>query len=195
MADPAKAVATQLANIEKRTGKTLKQLFEILKKSGLTKHGEMVAMLKADLEMGHGDANTLVHTFRAEADGAASDGQVGDGAGSPSDPLDAIYAGSKAPLRPLHEAVMAKIAKFGEFEIAPKKANVSLRRKKQFALLGPASKGRLEIGLNMKDVEATERLVAQPPGGMCQYKVFLTDAKEIDKELLGWVKIAYDSAG
>ncbi|MGE0143538.1 MAG: DUF4287 domain-containing protein [Planctomycetota bacterium] len=195
MADPAKAVATQLANIEQRTGKTLKQLFAILQKSGLTKHGEMVAMLKADLGMGHGDANTLVHTFRAEADGGANDGKVGDGAGTSSDPLDAIYAGSKAPLRPLHEAVMTRIAKLGEFEIAPKKANVSLRRKKQFALIGPASKGRLEIGLNMRDVEATERLVAQPPGGMCQYKVFLTDAKEIDKELLGWVKIAYDSAG
>jgi len=66
---------------------------------------------------------------------------------------------------------MAAIAKFGDFQIAPKKANVSLRRKKQFALLGPATNARFEVGLNMKGVPGTDRLVEQPPGGMCQYKV------------------------
>ncbi len=34
-----------------------------------------------------------------------------------------------------------------------------------------------------------------PPGGMCQYKVNLTDAKEVDKELIDWIKQAYESAG
>ena len=58
--DIDKATATQLANIEKRTGKTLAQLQKVIEKSGLTKHGEIVAMLKQDLGMGHGDANTLV---------------------------------------------------------------------------------------------------------------------------------------
>ena len=87
------------------------------------------------------------------------------------------------------------IAKFGAFEIAPKKANVSLRRKKQFALLGPATNSRFEIGLNMKGVPGTDRLLEQPPGGMCQYKVKLTDAAEVDAELIGWIRQAYDAAG
>lgn len=63
--DIDKATATQLANIEKRTGKTLAELTTIIKKSGLAKHGELVAMLKKDLGMGHGDANTLIHSTRA----------------------------------------------------------------------------------------------------------------------------------
>lgn len=67
--------------------------------------------------------------------------------------------------------------------------------KKQFALLGPGSKGRLEIGLNMRDVAATERLVAEPPGRMCQYKVHLSTVAEIDRELLGWIRTAFDAAG
>lgn len=71
---------------------------------------------------------------------------------------------------------------------------MSLRRKKQFAMVGPASKGRVEVGLNLKGVKGTARLVEQPAGGMCQYKVYLTDAKEVDKELMGWVKQAFESA-
>lgn len=179
-------MATQLANIEKRTGKTLAQLHAILRQSGLDKHGQLVALLKEQLAMGHGDANTVVHTYRkAAAPAPAAD----------ADPLDAIYTGAKAPLRALHDALLARLARFGAFEIAPKQAYVSLRRAKQFAMVGPGTKARLEVGINLKDVEGTDRLVAQKPGGMCQFKVWLTDAAEIDKELLGWLQQAYTAAG
>jgi hypothetical protein len=90
---------------------------------------------------------------------------------------------------------MAAINKFGEFEIAPKKGYVSLRRKKQFAMIGPASNTRVEVGLNLKGLKGTERLNELPPGQMCQYKVKVTDPKEVDAELIGWVRQAYDSAG
>ena len=76
--DIDKAIATQLANIEKRTGKTLAQLTKIVKGSGLTKHGELVAMLKNDLGMGHGDANTLVH-HALKSDGASAAAAAGKG--------------------------------------------------------------------------------------------------------------------
>jgi hypothetical protein len=90
---------------------------------------------------------------------------------------------------------MEAISTFGPFEIAPKKGYLSLRRKKQFAMIGPATNTRIDVGLNMKDVPGTDRLLAQPPGGMCQYKVRLTSAGEVDDELIGWVRRAYDSAG
>ena len=80
---------------------------------------------------------------------------------------------------------MAAIDAFGPFEIAPKKGYVSLRRKKQFAMIGPATKTRVDVGLNMKGVPATERLIELPAGGMCQYKVSLTDAAQVDDELHG----------
>lgn len=185
------AIETQLKNIQTRTGKTLAQLNALMRKSGLTKHGEIRDMLKRDLGLGHGDANTLVHfylksdgTRAAEAKGATPDTVLGE-----------IYSGPKAELRPIHDKVMEAINKFGEFEIAPKKGYVSLRRKKQFAMVGPASKLRVEVGLNMKDVKGPERLVAQPPGGMCQYKVYLTTVKEVDQELVAWIKQAFDNAG
>jgi Domain of unknown function (DUF5655)/Domain of unknown function (DUF4287) len=191
MSDLDKAYATQLANIEKRSGKTLAELAGIIRSSGLTKHGEIRDMLKRDLGMGHGDANALVHHV-LKSDGAAAAKEQGL---SEDDVVAGLYTGAKAPLRPIHDKVMAEVRSFGDFEVAPKKTYVSLRRKKQFAMVGPATNTRVEVGLNMKGVPATDRLVEQPPGGMCNYKVKLTSADEVDGELIGWIRQAFDAAG
>jgi len=191
MADMDKAIATQLANIEKRTGKSLAELAKFIEKSGLTKHGELVAMLKTTLGMGHGDANTLVHTVKQSAGPAAAAAQ----GGTSTEVLDGLYTGPKAALRPIHDQVLAAMRKFGAFEEAPKKTYVSYRRKKQFAMVGPATNTRVEVGLNVKGLPASPRLIDQGAGKMCNYVVRLTDAKEVDSELLGWIKAAYESAG
>jgi hypothetical protein len=56
------------------------------------------------------------------------------------------------------------IRKFGAFEEASKKTYVSYRRKKQFAMIGPATNARVEVGLNVKGLKVTERLMQLPPG-------------------------------
>lgn len=193
MADMDKATQTQLANLQRKTGKTLEELFAVLRASGVEKHGELRDLLKTRLGMGHGDANLVVHVFR-QGEGAGQGDGGGDGAAAAADPLEAIYAGPKAGLRPIHDALMAAIDGFGDFEVAPKKAYVSLRRKKQFATIGPATKTRVEVGLNMKGVEGTTRLLALPPGGMCQYKVNVTAPGEVDAELLAWIRLAFDAS-
>jgi hypothetical protein len=185
-----KALQTQLTNIEQRTGKPLAALAKIVKGSGLQKHAEIRDMLKRDLGMGHGDANTLVHHV-LKSNGASA----ADAAGKTADAvLDEIYSGPKAALRPIHDRLMAAIDKFGPFEIAPKKGYVSLRGRKQFAMIGPATNTQVEVGLNMKNVKATDRLRAVPPGRMCQYKVRLAEPGEVDAALLAWLRRAYDAA-
>lgn len=191
MSDLDKAIATQLANIEKRTGKSLAELAAIVKGSGLSRHGELVAMLKSTLGMGHGDANTLVHTV------LKSDGQSAAAAQSLSgeDVLDGLYVGPKAALRPIHDRLLLALRKLGDFEEAPKKTYVSYRRKKQFAMIGPATNTRVEVGLNMKGVPATERLQELPAGQMCNYKVRVGNPDEVDAELIAWIRTAYEAAG
>jgi len=90
---------------------------------------------------------------------------------------------------------MAQLAQFGPFDVASKRAYLSLRRRRQFAMPGPGTRGRFEVGLNAKELDGGKRLVAQKPGGMCQYKVFLTSPDEVDAELFGWLRAAYDAAG
>lgn len=180
------AVQKQLENLQKRCGKSLEELSSMVRDSGLTKHGEIREFLKREAGLGHGDANTFVHAVWNAGAAAAPAG--------PHEALDAIYTGAKAGLRPIHEKLMAAIEEFGPFEIAPKKGYVSLRRKKQFAMLGPATNTRFELGLNMKGVPGVGRLEAQPPGGMCSHRVKLTDAGEVDAAVIAWIREAYDGA-
>jgi hypothetical protein len=182
---------TQLRNIQAKTGKTLAQLRTELKRSSLAKHGELRSFAMESFGLGYGDANTLVHVAMAlDGPGAAQSASL-----SRDDVLAGIYAGKKATLRPIHDRLMASIVKFGDFEVAPKKGYVSLRRRKQFAMIGPGSATRVDVGLNMKGVPPTERLLAEKPGGMCQYKVRVSRADEVDTELVGWLRLAYDAAG
>jgi hypothetical protein len=118
---------------------------------------------------------------------------VGEATGD--DIVGMLYAAAKADLRPIHEKLMAAIDELGPFEIAAKKGCVSLRRTKQFATVGPQTKTRVDVGLNMKGVQASERLNVLPAGGMCQYRISLTEAKEVDGELMAWIRQAYESAG
>jgi hypothetical protein len=184
-----KAVQTQLANIQKKTGMSLAELATFIKKSGLFKHGEIRDMLKEKLGLGHGDANALVHAV-FESDGTrAAEGKSEDAV------LDEIYSGTKAAFRPIHDTLMKHIDRFGEYEVVPKKGYVSLRRKKQFAMIGPKTNTRFEVGINAKDFKKSARLSEQPKGSMCNYIVSLTDASEVDSDLIAWIKSAYESAG
>ena len=183
------AIESQLKNIETKTELTRAQLKTVLLQTGLTKHGELRTHAQSAFGLGHGDANTLVHFAR----GSSAFSDTGDA--SESELLDTLYTGPKAALRPIHEALLGLLAGLGEFESAPKKGYVSLRRKKQFAMVGPATNTRVEVGINHKTLPGTERLVAQPAGGMCTHKIKLTDASEVDDELLAWIKSAYESAG
>ena len=183
-----KAVQTQLNNIQKKTGMSLKELSAFVKKSGLSKHGEIRSMLIEKLGLGHGDANTLVHVVFKSDGTRAAQGKSDDAV------LDEIYSGAKAGFRPIHEKLIKEINKFGEFEIAPKKGYVSLRRKKQFAMIGPKTNTRFEVGINIKGLKKNARLNEQPSGSMCNYTVNLTEAKEVDAELIAWIKSAYETA-
>jgi predicted transport protein len=176
-------IANQIANIERSTGRSLAEWIEVVRASGLEKHGQQVAMLKADHGMSHGNANLIAIKAREAAAGGAL-----DEAGL----IDSHYTGTNVGLRPAYEAVIAAVNAFGDdVELAPKKTYVSLRRHKQFGQVGPAA-GQLEVGVNMPGNPGTERL--KPTSGMATHKVRIAAADELDAELIGWLREAYDRA-
>ncbi|MFN0185146.1 MAG: DUF5655 domain-containing protein [Aquabacterium sp.] len=198
MADPMAAVVTQLKNIQVKTGKTIAELRAAVVASGAVKHGERRSWLMEQFKLGYGDANTVVHLMDKPLPDLGTGTPAAAAPAPPvqeGDPLDAIYTGAKAGLRPLHEAVMTVVRGFGSFEQAPKKSYISLRRKKQFAMVGPATKDSIEIGLNAKDLAPHVRLKLQPPGSMCNATTRIGSTAEIDAALKVWLKQAYDAAG
>ncbi len=195
MADPAAATITQLKNIQTRTGKTIAELHAAVAASGAAKHGEKRSWLMEHFKLGYGDANVVAHYIDKPLPNLGGGASTAAATAAIGDPLAAIYTGGKAGLRPLHEAVMSQIRAFGDFDEAPKKSYVSLRRKKQFAMVGPATKDCVEIGINAKDLPAHVRLKLQPAGSMCNATTRITSAAEVDAQLQGWLRQAYDAAG
>ena len=136
--------------------------------------------LKEQHGLTHGYANLVVHAAREQAAGGPVPEQ---------DIVTAQYIG-KEGLRPIYEALIQIVSDFGgDVELAPKKAGVSLRRSKQFALIEPTTKTRIDIDINLKGTSPTDRLKAA--GGMCTHKVGVTSLDQVDDELSGWLQEAY----
>lgn len=184
MTNQDKALETQLNNIQEKTNRSLQDLFAFIQQSGLEKHGQIRDHLKKELGLGHGDANTLTHIYLRKDEEEAPLEKL----------VDEIYSGAKIDLRPIHDRFMERVEGFGPFEIAPKKGYLSLRRKKQFAMIGPATNTRVEVGINAQNLAGGERLIENKPGSMSQYKVKLTELDQVDDELINWVRQAYESA-
>jgi predicted transport protein len=182
-----KATQTQIANIEKNTGKKLQEWIAIVNQSGLGKHGELVSFLKERHGFTHGNANVIVHFAKQSHAGAAE---------NTGDLITEQYKG-KENLKPWYDKLVGEINKLGkDIEIAPKKAYVSLRRKKQFAIIQPSSKTRLDVGLNIKGVSPSGNMEAAGSwNSMCTHRVKIENEKIINKDLVEWIKKAYEQAG
>ncbi len=182
-----KAYATQIANIEKSTGKNLNEWIAIVNKSGFAKHGELVNFLKEKHGFTHGNANMVVHYAKQSHAGAE---------GNETDWIAEQYKG-KENLKPWYDKIMSEINKFGkDIEVSPKKAYVSLRRKKQFAILQPSTKDRFDVGLNIKGVVPTGIVEdGKKWNAMCTHRIKVENEKMINKDLINWIKQSYDQAG
>ena len=182
-----KAYATQVANIEKSTGRKMEEWYAIVNKSGFSKHGELVTFLKEKHGFTHGNANTVVHFAKQSHAGAAE---------NDTDWITEQYKG-KENLKPWYDKLLVEIKNLGDdVEIAPKKAYVSFRRKKQFAIIQPSVKTRLDVGLNLKGVAPGNTLEAAGTwNSMCTHRVKIEDEKTISEALLRWIREAYEQAG
>ena len=85
----------------------------------MEKHGDILKLLKGEYGVSHGFVNTLSIMYRQHA---------AWGVPSEKDLIDDQYAGEKAKLRPIYQAIIAAVFRFGsDVKIAPKKSYVSLQ--------------------------------------------------------------------
>lgn len=179
---PEEVLASHISGMEAKTGKPLAHWIKVVQSSGLEKHGEQVKMLKEQHGFGHGHANMVCQAAkgRFEAD--------------EDDMLASQYEGKEA-LKPIYDALEAMARGLGsDVEIAPKKTSVAFRRSKNFAVVTPATKSRIDLGVNLKGENGTVRLIEEKPGAMCTHKIKIQAVEEVDEEVKAWLKAAYEKA-
>ena len=184
--DVDKAMQSMIDNLPKNTGKNLEEWISIVRKENSVKHGEIIKFLKSQYGLTHGFANLIAHKSKGSDAGSTE---------NKDDLIEKQYQG-KEYFKAFYDKLISEILTYGkDIEIAPKNSYVSLKRKKQFALLNPATKTRFEIGIILKGQEAKGKLEAEKPNAMCTHKINVSEISEIDSEVFAWIKSAYENAG
>lgn len=171
--------------LKEKTGKPLSHWIKIVKASKIEKHKSIIDFLKTEHGFTYGYGNFVAMKARAADAGSFAH----------EDLLEMQYQG-KENLKPIYDKLKNEIIKLGgDISISPKKAAVSFIRKKQFALIKPATKTRIDLGLKIKDKEIGGRLENSGPfGAMCSHRVQLTDVNDVDEEVMTWIKEAYEKS-
>lgn len=179
---PEEMMESMRAGLLKKTGQPLEHWVGIVQASGLEKFGEQVKMLKGEYGLGHGHANMVCQAAKGRFDADADDMLAGQ------------YKG-KDNLRPIYDALETYAKSLGkDVEVSPKKTSVAFRRSKNFAVVTPATKTRIDLGVNLKGEPGTIRMAEEKPGSMCTHKIRLQTADEVDDEVRHWLKAAYNKA-
>lgn len=181
------ATQTMIGNLQKNTGKSLEEWIDIVQSEKLNKHGEILKWLKEKHGFSHGFAN-LVALKALKTDAGSAENQ---------DELVIKQYKGKENFWPIYLKLLEEIESFGsDIEFAFKNTYVSVKRKKQFAMLIPATKTRYEIWINLKGHPAIGILEADTkPNAMCSHKISVTHESEITDEVIDWIRKAYNAAG
>ena len=176
------ALKTMIDNLPEKTGKSLEEWFSILETKEFEKHGQGLNILKKEYGVTHGFANTIVSLFRSRSE-------------EEEDLVATQYKG-KEDLLPIYNKLISIVNNHGgDIQIVPKKGSVSIIRKRQYALIKPATKTRIDLGLKIKDKAPQGKLENSGPfGAMCTHRVKLSNVDDINSELLEWLQEAYDKS-
>jgi hypothetical protein len=179
-------VETYLENARAKTGKTWQDFRELARERGLSKHGEIIAWLKAEYGLGHGHANAVTQMILH-----ADEPKV-----SRDDKLDAHFAGAKAVWRESYDTLAAEVKRFGDdVGILPVKSYINLQRAgRKFGIVQVTGK-RLDIGIKNADAPFDARFKdGSAWNAMVTHRIQITDPREVDGEVIARLRKAYERA-
>jgi hypothetical protein len=106
--------------------------------------------------------------------------------------IDGQYA-DRPHLRPVYEAIVASARAIGEIVIQARKGYVSLLTpKRTFARVRATTKDRIDLGLRLEGLQPRGRLKPSRIHETMPLQVSLTEPKDLDQEVLKWLRKAYE---
>lgn len=108
------------------------------------------------------------------------------------DYVDQQFAGKKAGLRPIFEAIEAAVATLEATTMEGRAGYLPFVHHRQFAAAKAATSTRLDLGFRFVEAPESSRLSTASPIGQCTHKVGLTTPDDVDAEVLEWLKRAHE---
>lgn len=182
---------TYLDNIKAKTGMTPDDFLAAAKEKGMLEPGvtatQITDWLKADYGLGYGHAGAIYKLIRdSQGPKLSVDAKV-----------DKHFTGAKEHWRASYDKIVAKAEKFGAdgLTVVPAAAYIGLTRKgRKFAIV-KLTKDRMDVGIKLKGEPAKGRFEAAGKWNeMVTHRVQVTDPKQVDAELIDWLKKAYAAA-
>jgi hypothetical protein len=186
-------VQKTMAALKEKTGRDLDEWVAFIKKEGPPTEKERRAWLKAEHGLGTNYSWWLAE--RAEGKGE-EDGDPEKYLKAAAGYVEAMYAGPKAALRPIHDHILELAFELGDdVKVCPCQTIVPLYRNHVFAQIKPTTRTRLDLGFALKDQKATGRLI--DTGGFAKkdritHRIPLASVADIDDEVKRWLNAAYD---
>ena len=186
-------VQAWVATLKEKTGRSLEEWLQLIQESGPSTEKERRDWLKKQHGLGTNSAWWLAE--RAEGKGQ-EDGDPEAYLRAAEGYVEAMFAGSKAGLRPIYDKLLDLGLKLGkDVKACPCQTIVPLYRNHVFAQLKPTTRTRIDLGFALKDTPPTGRLV--DTGGFAKkdritHRIPITTLAEIDDEVKHWLKVAYD---
>jgi predicted transport protein len=185
---PGDMRAAIIRNLPAKTGRTVRQWAQLVgSKAPAGSRKERIAWLQREHALGHGQASVVVDWVDRP--------EVFEEADAATQVVEMLKG--KEPIHPILTRLTSVIEELGEdVKAEPRQTYIAFSRVRQFAVLQPATPTRLDVGLVLPDAEETHRL--RPAGsfgsGRISHRVSLAHEDEIDAELTGWLRDAYDVA-
>jgi hypothetical protein len=191
---PGVAMVQQwVAELPAKTGRSLEEWLRLVRAEGPPTEKERRDWLKQEYGLGTNSAWWIAE--RAEGKGL-EDGDPAAYLKAAAGYVEAMYAGPKAGLRPVHDALVRLGRSLGDdVRVCPCQTIVPLYRRHVFAQLKPTTRTRIDFGLALKDTPASGRLI--DTGGFAKkdritHRIPIADVAEIDDEVRRWLQVAYD---
>jgi hypothetical protein len=181
---PNEMVAAIVANLPGKTGRTLEAWVALVRSHGSGSNKERIAWLKQEHGLGHVQAGIIVDKAAKPDDHVEA---------TPEELFAAQYAGPKAALRPIYDRLARAAQALGrDVTLDPRVTSVTLLRRRQFGLIQPTTRTRVDLGLVLPGAAPTGRLQATGSFGSDRttHRVALSSVDEVNEEVLGWLGAA-----
>ena len=169
-----------------RTGRSLGEWLALVRASGIDPLDQ--AAVRRWLRAEHGVPQ---NSQWAIADAAAR--EAGWARPSAAEYIDRQYAGAKAVLRPIYDALAAAIGELGDDVTAEGRGSYTpFVRGRQFAAVAASTRDRVDVGLRFTDPPQSPRLQPASGPGQATHKLSLRSLAEVDDEVLNLLHAAYE---